>query len=261
MDDRTPHSTADGNVDAKLMEILVAGADVVTEALSGVSDWRAEGDRPTQYGMDLLADGPLVAHLVSAGLGVMSEESGRHHPDRPLCAVIDPVDGSTNASRRIPWYATSIAVVDADGVRAAVVRNQATSVTYSAIRGGGAFRDGVDIHVSSVTALAAAVVAVNGHPPRHLGWSQYRALGAAALDICLVAEGAIDGYMDCTFSSHGPWDYLGAMLVLTEAGGWIADADGRGLITIEHGDRRTPVAAGTAVLGEELLAGRRSFDV
>ena len=64
--------------------------------------------------------------LTGNGLGVLSEESGRHHPDRAITVVIDPVDGSTNASRGIPWFATSLCAVDTDGPLAALVINLAS---------------------------------------------------------------------------------------------------------------------------------------
>lgn len=79
---------------------------------------------------------------MSAGVGIVSEESGLHEPERDLVVVIDPVDGSTNCSRGIPWYACSLAAVDAEGVVAAMVTNLASGVTYRAVRGEGATRDG-----------------------------------------------------------------------------------------------------------------------
>ena len=99
------------------------------------------------------------------------------------------------------------------------------------------------------------------HAPTHLGWRQYRSLGATALDLCSVADGSVDGTVDCTDSALGPWDYLGAMLVLGEAGGWIADAHGRDLLELQHTTRRTPVAAATPELFEELLAARSRMQV
>lgn len=245
----------------RLLSLFADCAADVSAALSTVHDLRAPGERPTQYALDLAADAPVVERLRAAGLGVMSEESGRQGEGAEITVVVDPVDGSTNASRGIPWFATSLAAVDSEGVLATLVRNLATGVTYTAVRGGGAFRDGVPIAVSTTTAVNEALVAMNGHAPVYFGWGQYRALGAAALDLCLVAEGAIDGYLDCTLSSHGPWDYLGALLVITEAGGSVTDAEGRNLVTLEHSERRTPVAAGSAALHETLLAARRSIEV
>jgi fructose-1,6-bisphosphatase/inositol monophosphatase family enzyme len=239
--------------DAELLDVLDAAVAAVRRSLDSVVDWRRPGERPGQYGLDVTADAAAVEVLVGAGLGVLSEESGRHHPERGLCAVVDPVDGSSNASRGIPWFATSLAVLDADGLRAAVVVNQANHVRYSATRGGGAFRDGAPLSVSSTTSLGDAFLAMNGWCPEYLGWRQYRALGAAALDLCLVAEGAIDGYLDCAESNHGAWDYLGGMLVLTEAGGVISDLRGRDLVTDEHAERRSPVAAATPALHAALV--------
>lgn len=245
--------------DEALLAILHECATAVAESLTSITEWRAAGERDDQYGLDLVADPVACGVLIDAGLGVLSEESGRHHPEREICVVVDPVDGSTNASRRIPWYATSLAAVDGDGVRASLVVNQATGVRYHALRGGGAYRNDVRIRVSDTTALSSAVIAMNGHAPIHFGWGQYRALGAAALDMCLVAEGAIDGYLDCTDSNHGVWDYLGAMLIVAEAGGVVTDVDDRELLVLDHAARRAPVVGGTAELHDALITARRGF--
>ncbi len=102
------------------------------------------------------------------------------------------------------------------------------------------------------------MVLMNGHSTEHLGWKQYRSLGAAALDLCLVAEGAVDAYLDCADGNHGPWDYLGGMLVVTEAGGVVTDLQDRELVVLEHEARRAPVAASTAALHDTLAAARRA---
>jgi fructose-1,6-bisphosphatase/inositol monophosphatase family enzyme len=245
--------------DAELLDVLDATVAAVRRSLDTIVDWRRPGERVGQYGLDLTADAAAVEVLTGAGLGVLSEESGRHHPEREVYAVVDPVDGSSNASRGIPWFATSLAIIDGEGLRAAVVVNQSSGVRYSATRGGGAFRDGVPIEVSTVTELDHAFLAMNGWCPQHLGWRQYRALGAAALDLCLVAEGAIDGYLDCADSNHGPWDYLGGMLVLLEAGGTITDLRDRPLVVDDHDARRAPVAAATAELHAELVSAEQGM--
>jgi len=245
--------------DAGILDALFRCAARVREVLDGISDWRLPGERPDQYGLDLVADRAAVDSLVADGFGVLSEESVWHHRDRDLRVIVDPVDGSTNASRGIPWFATSLGVVDDRGLRAAVVVNQASGVRYHATRGGGAFRDGVPIHVSDVKETSDALIAMNGYSPERFGWAQYRAFGAAALDLCLVAEGAVDGYLDCTGSNHGVWDYAAAHLIVEEAGGIISDAEGRPLLTEEHGDRRAPVAAASPELHAELASIRRGF--
>ncbi len=234
--------------DDELLETLHAAATAVADELRDLSDWGPSGTRPGQYRSDLVADRAALSVLDPAGVGVMSEESGPRHVDRPVVVVLDPVDGSTNAARGIPWYATSLCAIDADGPRAAVVVNQATGSRFEAIRGEGARKDGVPIAPSPCRSLGEAVVAFSGYPPRYLGWSQFRILGAAALDLCAVAEGVLDGYAVLGGSRLGSWDYLGAMLVCSEAGAAFAERDGAELVTIEHADRRRPVAAATSEL-------------
>ncbi|MGO9558339.1 MAG: inositol monophosphatase family protein [Acidimicrobiales bacterium] len=243
-----------------LMEVLREAAAAVHAALGGLSDWGPAGTKPGQYRSDLAADQAALAVFAAAGITVLSEESGSTGRVGPgiLLAVLDPVDGSTNASRGIGWFATSICVVDEAGPLAALVVNQAIGVRYEAIRGEGATRDGRAIQPRSEKALSKAIVGLAGYPPRHLGWRQYRALGAAALDLCAVADGTLDAYADCGPDGHGVWDYLGGLLVCQEAGAFIADAAGRDLLVLDLAARRAPVAAATAELLEELLASRRA---
>jgi fructose-1,6-bisphosphatase/inositol monophosphatase family enzyme len=238
--------------DAGLLERLHDAATAVAGALLGLGDWGLAGTREGQYRSDLAADAAALDVLDRAGLGVMSEESGPHRTDRPVVVVIDPVDGSTNAARGIPWYATSLCAVDAEGPRAAVVVNQASGIRFEAVRGGGARKDGGVIHPSDCRVLGEAIVGFSGYPPGYLGWSQYRSLGAAALDLCAVAEGVLDGYAVVGGSQLGSWDYLGGLLICTEAGAVVSESQGRPLVTLEHADRRTPVAASTPDLLDAL---------
>jgi myo-inositol-1(or 4)-monophosphatase len=245
--------------DDDLLAVFHAAAASARDALRGLADWRPDsGVRRGQYVLDVVADGPVCDVLVRAGLGVLSEESGLHHPDRDVIAVVDPIDGSTNASRGVPYYATSLCAVDADGPRVALVVNQATGEVFTAVRGQGARRDGEPIRAAATTEIAGAIVSLNGLPDAHWGWGQYRAFGAAALDLCGVACGRFDAYVDVTSSSLGPWDYLGGLLICQEAGAVVTDAEGRDLVVLEHEARRTPIAAATPELHALLAAQRTS---
>jgi fructose-1,6-bisphosphatase/inositol monophosphatase family enzyme len=234
--------------DDQLLALCHRAVDAVPVALAPVEDWRPRGERPGQYAIDLTADRAVLEVLEGAGIGVVSEESGVHRPDSPLVAVIDPVDGSTNASRGIPWYASSICVLDADGPRVAVVANLANGARYHAVRDGGAWRGTTRIEPSGCEALRDAVVAISGMPNRHLGWAQFRAFGAAALELCAVADGTLDAFVVGTHAALAPWDYLGAMLVCQESGAVIGELQGRELVTRDHGARRAVVAASTSTL-------------
>jgi fructose-1,6-bisphosphatase/inositol monophosphatase family enzyme len=243
--------------DASIIAVGLEAARAVRLALDGLRDWGPSGHRVGQYRSDVVADDAAVSILVDAGFGVVSEESGEHYTDRAVVAVVDPVDGSTNASQGVPWFATSICFIDDAGPRASVVVNQASGVVFEAIRGGGARRDGHTIAPSTTYSMGEAIVGISGWPPAHLGWQQFRALGAAALDISAVACGMLDAYVDCSDNGHSPWDYLGALLICEEAGAVVDDAFGQPLVTLEHGARRTPVAAATPPLLDAALAVRR----
>lgn len=253
--------------DDSLLDVLHDAATAVRAALDELRDWGPAGTRPGQYHSDVAADAAAVEVLERAGLGVLSEESGARDLDRDVVVVLDPVDGSTNASRGLPWFATSLCAVDADGPRAAVVVDQASGLRYEAVRGAGARAGGVRLDPSSsrpmrpspCTELHDAIVGLSGWPALHLGWRQFRALGALALDLCAVAGGGLDAYVDCSRDAHGPWDYLGAVLICREAGAHVGDAFGRDLVVLGHDVRRTPVAASTLELYDQVVAARRSL--
>ena len=234
--------------DETLLEALHDAATAVRSVLDGLEDWGLAGTRAGQYRSDLAADDAALAVLDRAGLGVLSEESGLRAADRDVIVVVDPIDGSTNASLGLPWYATSLCAVDADGPRAALVVNQSQGTRFEALRGAGASVDGRPVQPSACASLGEAVVGLSGYPDRHLGWKQYRALGAAALDLCAVAGGQLDGYVDCSRDAHGVWDYLGGLLVCTEAGASVVDALQRDLVVLDAAARRTPLAAATPEL-------------
>jgi myo-inositol-1(or 4)-monophosphatase len=247
------------SADRSLLDVLDEAAAAVAEALGRLHDWGPSGAVPGQYRSDLVADAAALDVLDRSGMGVLSEESGRSWPERTITVVLDPLDGSTNAARGIPWYATSLCAVDEAGPVAALVVNLASGVRFDAVRQGGARRDGRAIRGSRCDVLSEAMLGLSGYPPRRLGWKQYRTLGAAALDLCGVASGVLDGYVDCSRNAHGPWDYLGGLLVCREAGVEVVDAFDRELVVLGHDDRRTPIGGATPQLLEALVEARRSF--
>jgi myo-inositol-1(or 4)-monophosphatase len=244
---------------ASVLEVLHDVASAVACSLEGLDDWGLAGTRHGQYRSDLVADRAALEVIARAGYGALSEESGLHSPEREIMVVLDPVDGSTNASRDLPWWATSACAVDTLGPLAAVVVNHATGSRFEAVRGGGARRDGRPISPTGCRSLGKAIVGLSGYPPRWLGWSQYRSLGAAALDLCAVACGQLDAFIDCATNPLAPWDYLGGVLVCQEAGACVAEAFGQNLDVRDRTSRRTPVAAATPELLAEAVDARRAI--
>jgi myo-inositol-1(or 4)-monophosphatase len=214
---------------------------------------RARTDVPGQYALDLIADAAAIEILGKLPVRIVSEESGLH--DRaasPITVVLDPIDGSTNCSRGIAYWAISICAVDADGPLAALVVNQATGERTSAIRGEGAYRDGLRLQASKVKRVEDSVIGLSGYLINRLPWKQFRALGCAALMLCDVAAGGLDGLVDSE-PNLAPWDYLGGYLACLEAGATVRDANGEDLVTDEFDARRQVIAAGTPELVDALM--------
>lgn len=234
--------------DSSLVEVLFAASRAAREALDRLDDWGPAGVRPGQYRLDLAADLAAVGVLTGAGLSVLSEESGQTEGVLPLMAVLDPIDGSTNAHRGIAAYSTSICVFDEAGPWVGTVVNHLTGARYHAIRGGGAWRDERALRPSGCERPADAVVSLSGEVPGLSVW-QHRTLGCASLELCGVAEGSLDGFILGRRITLHPWDYLAGLLLCQEAGAATGEADGRDP-WIASSDPRRPIAAATEHLLE-----------
>jgi myo-inositol-1(or 4)-monophosphatase len=238
-----------------LLELFEKAAIAVRGALAPLSgpERRTRTERPGQYAIDVVADAAALDVLGHAPIAIVSEESGRTgRPDAAITVVLDPIDGSSNAVRDLPYWAISLCALDADGPLAALVANQATGTSTTAVRGSGAWRDGRRLQSADVKRVEDAVVALSSLPGRMLHWKQFRALGSAALALCDVAAGALDGYVDGG-NWHAPWDYLGGLLACQEAGAVVVDVRGLPLAVTDPDSRRQLIASCTPELLETLL--------
>ncbi len=236
----------------RLLSVLDDVAGAIRQALDELEDWGPSGVRPGQYRLDLAADAAALPILHGAGLAVLSEESGLSGDGAELLAVIDPVDGSTNAHRGLPFYCTSVCVLDAEGPLVGLVVNQSTGTRYAGVRGGGAERDGKAIASSGCTELSSAIVGITGYPGLHPGWAQFRALGAAALEFCAVAEGVLDAYQVVGRHTLYGWDYLAGMLICAEAGAVTRRRRDGADLAVRDASPRRPIVAATKELAERL---------
>jgi len=173
---------------------------------------------------------------------VLSEESGAFgavHESR-VRWILDPIDGTVNYLYGVPYYAVSLAA-EIDGVVvAAVVHNPATGEQWTALRGGGAYRGpyghGRRLGGSRETDLGLALIATGFgyHPARRRHQAavlagladrirDIRRFGSAALDLCLAAEGTVDGFYEAGLNL---WDIAAGALIATEAGLAVTGVDG-----------------------------------
>ncbi|HME18157.1 MAG TPA: inositol monophosphatase family protein, partial [Nitrososphaerales archaeon] len=199
-------------------ETLLSATERVQKA---VADVVSRGERSKELGrgasgdITLVADSEAERELISAlsraaKVRVLTEEAGEVGVEgADLTAILDPVDGSSNFSRGVPFYCTSVAIADGDGLeglRWAAVRNLVTGDVYYAERGRGATKNGNTIRSSGVKELKYAIAAVDvsraGVPlvqrlaPLIASLKREVHMGANALELCLVAEGATDAFVD-----------------------------------------------------------------
>jgi myo-inositol-1(or 4)-monophosphatase len=169
---------------------------------------------------------------------VLAEEldAGASIPAGP-CWVFDPLDGTTNYAHGLPIFCASLAL-EIDGVaEVAAIFDPNRQELFTAERGGGAFLNGRPLHVSGTSTLVDAML-VTGFPydihgrvdemlglfGRFLGVARaVRRLGSAAIDLCYVAAGRMDGFWELSLKA---WDTSAGALIVAEAGGRVTTLDG-----------------------------------
>lgn len=131
--------------------------------------------------------------------------------------VVDPIDGTLNFSRSVPFYCVAIGYVEDGRMRAGAVHAPRTNETFVAHEGGGARMNGLPIAVSGTRRIAQAFVVTT--PSRFALLNKHcariRTLGAAALEIAYVAAGRFDLFVH---GALGPWDIAAGGIIAREAG-------------------------------------------
>ena len=170
---------------------------------------------------------------------ILAEEGGAsgHPGEDNYVWIIDPLDGTTNYSHGFPCYAVSIGIERLGKAVAGVIYDPTRDELFAAERGAGATLNGNKIRVSAVDHLERALV-VSGFPydvrermEEYLpAWREFlkhtqgvRRLGAAAIDMCCVASGRMDGFWE---NGLNPWDTAAGWVIIEEAGGRVTKLDG-----------------------------------
>jgi myo-inositol-1(or 4)-monophosphatase len=207
------------------------GFDISRAERKGLNDFVSYVDKGAEK---LLVE--LLTELLPEA-GFITEEGTSTKTGVRYCWVIDPLDGTTNFLHGFYPYAVSIGLMDGEDVVAGVVHEVGSDETFYAWKGGGAWLNGRQIHVSGVKKLADSLIATGlpysdfhrleaymdslTHLCRHsLG---IRRLGSAATDLAYVACGRFEGFYE--YGLH-PWDIAAGMLLVREAGGQVSDFSG-----------------------------------
>ena len=169
--------------------------------------------------------------------GILAEESGASPTDAEYKWIIDPLDGTTNFLHGLPIFCVTIGIEYRGEIIAGVVYDPNQDVLYTAEKGKGAYMNGRRMKVSTTGRLIDSVL-MTGFPydiaknPDHavehfvdflMEARGIRRFGSAALDLCYVAAGRLDGFWEVNLH---PWDMAAGILLVTEAGGTVSDFSG-----------------------------------
>lgn len=196
----------------------------------------SEFDLVTQA--DKLAEAKIIEVISSVfpEHSFLAEESGAATRDSEYLWVVDPIDGTVNYAHRFPQFCCSIGLYFKGEPLLGVVLDPCRDELFTAMRGHGAFLNGKKISVSRIDSLTKALLAT-GFPAlrdellrRNLEYFKLflgkcqaiRRPGSAALDLCYVACGRIDGFWELGLS---PWDTAAGALMVQEAGGVVTNLD------------------------------------
>ena len=188
--------------------------------------------------MDSQSENHIVSEILKArpGDGIIGEEGSERTSKSGITWVIDPLDGTVNYLYGLPGWNVSIAAKDSQGVVVGVVVAPTINSTWYASRGGGAFLNEQAIACNEGVELNRALVAtgfaydVDARPAQLAQLSELltrirdiRRNGAAAVDLCFVAMGALDGYFEKGLQE---WDLAAGGLIATEAGAKVTTVGG-----------------------------------
>jgi myo-inositol-1(or 4)-monophosphatase len=172
--------------------------------------------------------------------------------------IIDPLDGTTNYVHQFPFFCISIGLQVDGRLVVGVVDAPKLGMRFHAIEGGGAFLNNQPIHVSTRTAFKDGLFATGFSSSDNTLDEQFemiavtirdgrgiRRAGAAALDLCFVAQGVFDVFWEKNLS---PWDTAAGVVIAREAGAVVTDLEGR-----DYDPYMNSIVAGTPILQGELL--------
>lgn len=161
---------------------------------------------------------------------IYAEESGKLSGNANLQWYIDPLDGTVNFAHGVPIFSVSIAFAINGQVQLGVIYDPVQQECFFAERGKGAYLNDAALHVSETAQLIDCLL-VTGFPYNLMKTERnnlnnfahfslisqgVRRLGSAALDLCYVAAGRLDGFWE---QSIKPWDIAAGALIVEEAGG------------------------------------------
>ena len=247
------------------MQNLIKIANKIVEKIAN----KIKMEDPSKFGnyVGLGADGTetvyidkiaedIAIKLIGNKANVLSEEAGFIDNNKEYTFIIDPIDGTKNAISGIPFYGISIAIGKKllSDIEYGIVKNIPTGDVYYAIKGKGAFLNGRKIKVRNEPIYCLSLgKSGNEKTWRLANMHTIRAMGAAAIEMCLVASGAATAYF-MPRDILRITDFAASSLIVREAGGEVYDAYGNILEMPFSLERRSGIlATSSPSVMEELL--------
>ena len=220
-------------------EAALKAGRILRDNIHGIREIIYKGDINLVTEMDMRSERTIVEMLRVAfpDHGIIAEEETKLSNASGYTWIIDPLDGTTNYAHGYPCFAVSIALRHEDDVVLGVVYDPMRDELFSAQKGLGAYLNGKQIKVSQVDTLIKSLLATGFPYDRKMSnknnmnyfhgllmaSQEVRRDGSAALDLCYVAAGRLDGFWELKLK---PWDVAAGSLVVHEAGGMISDLSG-----------------------------------
>ena len=213
---------------------LEAGAILRRHLEEGTKTWEKSEDNPVTLA-DLEADKAIADRLGAAfpNDAILSEETIREDSrlEKSRVWIVDPMDGTKEFTKRIPEFSVSIALTEDGEPVVGVIYNPMAEITVSASRGGGTFRNGERVSISSCEQLSDCVVIASRTEisrdkfAPYEGWfKELRPVGSIAWKLACTACG--DGDLNVSVVPKNEWDVCAGDLLVREAGGIYVDFDG-----------------------------------
>lgn len=249
-------------------EAFTAASDSIsglagTNAASSFICMGADGTPSTR--IDLAAEEAIIEVLKADGrsIRILSEEVGELIlGDAPeFTVVLDPLDGTYNSSVGIPFYSVSLAIASHDllDLRFGFVRNLALHEEYYAEKGKGAYLNGKKIKTSMNSNLRELCVSVYGYRQNvertrkiYKNVRRVRLFGSVALELCYVASGRLDAFVDVRKALRVT-DVAAGQVILAEAGGFVTDGYGKLLRLPDNVTARVEMVASNGHVHKKLL--------
>ncbi|KAB7885055.1 inositol monophosphatase family protein [Poseidonibacter ostreae] len=249
----------------KLIEIIKEAGEILKDGYFSKKDvtFKAKKDLVTKY--DVAVENFLKESFAKefSDFNVIAEESDNTNKTFSNSIIVDPIDGTTNFVNKLPHTAISVGVYVNKKPYIGIVYNPILDELYTAVVGEGAYCNGEKIETSDEKDFQKALLST-GFPyssgtceddlndvikkikyilPR---CQDIRRLGAASLDLCLVARGVYEGYYEMNLKA---WDVSAGLIILQEAGGKVSNLDGNEYVLFEN----KYIVASNGFIHEELI--------